>query len=588
MIRRVEDGWPREAAPPSPAPTPGPERIGSHRLAAAFVAGGVAIGALVAGVTLERIVSGARASRVEVLRAPVLPASRAVAAFLEPVDAEPIGAWIERLAAPELQGRDAPSPGLVRAQQMVAGRFRELGLLPAPDEARAWAVLGTGAAGPSLREHDPQLRRYLRPFVAERAEQGQRFFEVPEAGACRLAGPDGIDLELGVDFVPLALSTTEQPVYRGPVSAPVVFAGYGIDSAAESYDDFAVVDVRGCIAIVLAGEPALDGRFGGDEVTAEASMWNKVDALAREGAVGALVVRDPAAPGPLAFRSTPARWNPPTADVERRGVPTLEVTEAAATALLGEEVSALRARIEAEGAPVALTPEPVRRVTLAAATRRAPAVLRNVVGWLPGSDPGASEYVVVGAHLDHIGVGPRGRIGRGADDNASGVAALLATAAALAADPPACPVLVVAFSGEEDGLLGARALVADPPVPIERCRAMVNLDMVGCGPPDALVAFGLEVSPAVAAAVEAALATGATGLDEVRAVTNRAFFTRSDHFAFHESGVETLFLFEAWPHLSRDYHTWRDVPATIDVSKVRAAARLAALVALELAGPDVP
>ncbi|MEM9380835.1 MAG: M20/M25/M40 family metallo-hydrolase [Planctomycetota bacterium] len=592
MIRRVEDGWPNEARPPSREPGHGVGRAepgpGARRLGAALVAAGVATGALVAGVTLERIVSGARGSRVEVLRAAAIPPARAVARFLQPIEAEPVEGWVEALAAPELQGRDAPSPGLDRAQRIVAGRLRDLGLRPAPDQARAWAALGAGDGAGARAGDDPELRRYLRPFVAEFAEQGARPFEAPDAAACGLSGPGVPELSLGVDFVPLALSSPEQPLYRGAVRAPLIFAGYGIDSAARGYDDFAALDVRGRVAVVLAGEPFGADPPAGDGVTAEASIWNKIDALAREGAAAALVVRDPLAAGPLVYRATPARWNPPTADMERRGIPALEVTERAASALLAADVGALREEIAATGRPRGLEPDPPRWATVAAATRRVPAVLRNVVAWLPGSDPVAEGYLVVGAHLDHIGVGPRGRVGRGADDNASGVAALLATAAALASEPPRIPVLFVAFSGEEDGLLGAHALVADPPVAIDRCRGMVNLDMVGGGAPDALAAFGLDVSPSIAAAVEAALATGATGVDEVRRVVNRAFFTRSDHYAFHRAGVETLFLFEAWPHLSRDYHTWRDVPETIDFVKVRSAARLSALVVRELARAGAP
>jgi len=128
---------------------------------------------------------------------------------------------------------------------------------------------------------------------------------------------------------------------------------------------------------------------------------------------------------------------------------------------------------------------------------------RNVIGVLKGRDPAlATEYVVVGAHYDHLGTGIAGSLDpdsvgvphNGADDNASGVAALLEIARRLALTRPARSVLFVAFSGEEEGLLGSAYYVKSPPVPNDSVVAMLNFDMVGRLKDDKLVIYGVETA----------------------------------------------------------------------------------------------
>lgn len=108
---------------------------------------------------------------------------------------------------------------------------------------------------------------------------------------------------------------------------------------------------------------------------------------------------------------------------------------------------------------------------------------RNVLAWLPGADPSTENYLLVGAHFDHLGVNAEGEVFAGADDNASGVAVLLGVARALARGPvrPRHAVLFVAFGAEEQGLRGSMHLVRHPPRSLRRLLAMINLDMVGRG-----------------------------------------------------------------------------------------------------------
>jgi Zn-dependent M28 family amino/carboxypeptidase len=193
-----------------------------------------------------------------------------------------------------------------------------------------------------------------------------------------------------------------------------------------------------------------------------------------------------------------------------------------------------------------------------------------VVGILPGSDPErAKEYVVIGAHYDHIGVDPWGRIGFGADDNGSGVAALLELADALALARPARSILFCGFSSEEDGLHGSRAIASNPPVPRESLVAMLNLDMIGRGETDEVVVLGVKQNPDLGKVLKRARKLKSTKLKKV--ITDRAdhLWQRSDHYCFHEVGVPSLFLFEAPSDSDNpDYHTFRDTIDRVDLEKV--------------------
>lgn len=192
---------------------------------------------------------------------------------------------------------------------------------------------------------------------------------------------------------------------------------------------------------------------------------------------------------------------------------------------------------------------------------------QNVVAWLPGADAARrDEYVVVGAHIDHLGSGVEGAldpdaghvIRNGADDNASGTAAVLELARILAERPPARSVAFVLFSGEELGLLGSSHFVNAPVVPLARATAMVNFDMVGRLRDDKLIVYGVETAEEMRAIVDAANVGGALS---IRAVGDG--FGPSDHASFYGKGVPVLHLFT---DLHDDYHR-----ATDDAEKVSAA-----------------
>ena len=213
----------------------------------------------------------------------------------------------------------------------------------------------------------------------------------------------------------------------------------------------------------------------------------------------------------------------------------------------------------------------------------------NVVGWLEGSDPALrSEYVVVSAHMDHLGTGPSvggDSIFNGADDNASGTAALLELAEALAGldEPPARSVVFAAFGGEELGLVGSTYYAENPPFPIASTVASLNMDMIGRNAPDSVAV--LRSSPAIGMVVDAVAARN-PGLGLAVAADpwpEESLLRRSDQWSFIRSGVAGLLVTSG---LHADYHTRDDEVERIDIDKLERVARLVLLILLDLAGPD--
>lgn len=209
---------------------------------------------------------------------------------------------------------------------------------------------------------------------------------------------------------------------------------------------------------------------------------------------------------------------------------------------------------------------------------------RNVVALLPGRDAGLSaEYLIIGAHYDHLGRGGSGSrdpdstgvVHNGADDNASGVAALLEIARQLSGSRPARTILFVAFSGEELGLLGSTAFVKSTPVPMERVVAMLNFDMVGRLREDRLIVNGVET---------------ATEFRPLLDSLNRTFnfsltaagggYGPSDHAAFTPAGRPVLHFFTG---THEEYHRTSDDSPLINVEGIERIASFAAAATRSLA-----
>ena len=193
----------------------------------------------------------------------------------------------------------------------------------------------------------------------------------------------------------------------------------------------------------------------------------------------------------------------------------------------------------------------------------------NAVGILTGTDPALrDEYVVVSAHMDHVGVNsahPKDSIWNGADDDASGTAGVLALAEAFATAPPTRSISCLTGSGEEHGLWGSDWFTAHPPVPIGKIVANLNLDMIGRNWKDSIVVIGQEHSDLGATLMKVTSAHPELGITPMRDPwPQENFFGRSDHYNFAKRGVPALFFFNG---THEDYHQPSDSPDKIDAEK---------------------
>lgn len=370
-------------------------------------------------------------------------------------------AWrhINTIAHDSMRGRDTPSPELERTADYLISCLKEAGVQP---------VRGT----------------YEHHYTLERLDLGQPTSLKISAGGLVAT------MDLKKDFVPFE-QTGEKPV----TEARVIFAGYGITAPEYNYDDYAGVDVRGAVVLLIRGEPnSTDSTwFAGRNWTRYGSMAEKVRNARKHGAAAVLAVdqlrttRKIVAngyPWPSIFSSLPRSAMPLSVPDPNRSMPVLHLGQTPFEMLAGSVDSLARwiAAIDSARAPISkeLTGATVTaQVTLV----RTAVPLRNIVGWIPGTEP-TDEYVVMGAHYDHIGVGKAvagDSIFNGADDNASGTTGLLTIAQALgmAKSRPKRSIMVQFYSGEEKGLLGSKAYTQTPLLPLSKCVAMVNTDMIG-------------------------------------------------------------------------------------------------------------
>ncbi len=503
------------------------------------------------------------------------------------IDAPDIDAHIQYLCSPALEGRDTPSRGLDEAARYIAAQLRSYGYVPTEDSLERWKLAGLDGQPsdqPQGTNGATSVGTLLRPWERDLPEvdpEGSRLVWMKDATTSQA-------FALGSEFVPV-------PGLEGDALGELVFAGYAIASRDDGLDELAGLDLKDKIALVLEGEPPHEKKLDGHELSRAASLYTKVAKLAERGAVGVVLVSRPGevwhdhhkAPKKktkgevddtaLDFRHTWASWvGQPDDEAPATKLPVVETTSGVASQLLGEDVTALRARIDASFKPVRAKAKKGQRVSVGSKSRRRRVWVDNVVATLPGADAAlAKEWVVLGAHYDHIGVDQRGRIGVGADDNASGVAALLEAAEALALARPARSILICAFSGEEDGLLGSRALAKALPMPQTAIVAMLNLDMIGRGDPKEVAVIGLVQNPDLEDVLLRARKLERSGIERFVLRQGEELFQRSDHYSFHQLGVPVLFFFEGLPiEKNGDYHTWRDVPARLDWPKILHTSRI--------------
>ena len=465
------------------------------------------------------------------------------------LDPERYLADVKFLAAPEMRGRRTGSPELEKAAGYIASEFEASGLKP----------LGGS---------------YLQAFdVTERTAFGSDDRLLVDSGSKQ------INLKQQVDFVPLSLSSNTS------AHGGVAFAGYGITAPEYHYDDYQHLDVKGKIVIVLRHEPQENDEgsvFAGKTLTIHSEISSKAANAKLHGAVGLLLVNDLANhPGD---EDRLEGFFPETI-TEDFGLVVDQITAKTADRLLEQSdvgVAGLLRDIDTHVAPRSLVLASSLSVRMNVNFLQENRTVHNVVGFLPGT---GNEYIVIGAHYDHLGLGgpdslapsQLGVVHPGADDNASGTAGVMELAHSLAqSGKHKRGFLFLCFAGEEEGLLGSAYYVNHPLAPLNDTVAMINMDMIGRIRDRKVYVGGIGTGSSFKAIVSAAAAKSGLTDDE----SEVGGYGASDHTSFTAKRIPTLFFFSG---LHGDYHkpsdTWDKINTNGATDVLREVSAIAAAIA---------
>jgi len=440
---------------------------------------------------------------------------------------------VEYFASDKLSGRLAGSEGYNQAARYVASEFKKYGLSNAGFED------------------------YFQWF-------GLEYNEIRDASFSVTTGDSSRSYQLGEDYICRGFSGS------GDVEAPVVFCGYGLSRPEMGYDDFAGVDVEGKIVMEFKSDPRwrLDGKRPGYR-----SLRKKVEAAKAEGALAIIYVSQPNDRNPQKPIGSVMHGK----GKQSEDFPQIHVSLEVANTLFqgsGHTLKELQTIIDQKHTPHSVE-LPAKASIMVDALYEPKKPTMNVVAMIEG-DSLSDEYLVLGAHLDHVGSQAGEVIFPGANDNASGVASLLEVAEAMAMGDtrPARSVLFVAFSAEEQGLNGARYFVDHMPVASDQVAAMMNFDCVAHG--DSIVVGGGRSFPQ--------LYRIAKDLDRSgkQMVIDRTWGGGgADATPFYEKGVPTLYFATK---NSYDYlHLPGDKPETLNASLHQYLTELGYKTAVEIA-----
>jgi Peptidase family M28/PDZ domain/PA domain len=444
-----------------------------------------------------------------------------------PADAQRYLSDIKTLTEGRMEGRGDGTKGLVRAEHFLESRYKSLGLLPA------------GSQG------------FLQPFTVTTGAKlaGRNHLTV-------VLGENKMELKLEQDYVPFSFSES------GSVDAPLVFAGYGVSADEFGYDDYAGIDVKGKISVVLRYEPAsFAAKTGNQGLTHHAQLITKAINARNHGAKGLILVNGKLGDGEEDLLTRFGSVSGP----ENAGIPFAQVKNNIAAKWFldaGKPLKDVQDRINAEGKPNSFSFPDKLHTTLSIQIETTRATVNNVLAYLPGK---TDEYVILGAHYDHLGRGnfdslapsQIGQIHPGADDNASGTAGLLELARLLAPMKGQLQrgILFASFAGEELGLLGSAAWVKNPTKPLDKAVAMLNMDMIGRIKDDKIYIGGVGTGSGFQNVLETSRDDSHLKFDY-----SQGGYASSDHTSFVTQKIPVLFFFSG---LHADYHkpsdTWEKI-----------------------------
>jgi Peptidase family M28/PDZ domain/PA domain len=434
------------------------------------------------------------------------------------------------LASPEMEGRGAGTKGIDRSAHLLEQRYQSLGLDPA------------GTQG------------FFQPFTVTTGAKLVSGNDLQED----VGGKKKI-LKLNEDFVPFSFSSS------GQAAAPVVFAGYGASANEFGYDDYAGLDVQGKIVVLLRYEPAGFAAKGGHQgLTQHAALVTKAINARNHGAKAVVVINGKLGDGEEDLLTRFGSVSGP----ENAGVLLVQVKNKIADdwfAAAGKSLAAVQDEINSNTKPGSFAFPATLHLSVDVHIDTLHATVNNVLAYLPGK---TDEYVIVGAHYDHLGYGNAdslapsqiGQIHPGADDNASGTSGVLELACLFAPLKGQLPrgILFMSFAGEELGLLGSAHWTQQPTHPLDKAVAMINMDMIGRIRDRKIYVGGVGTGTTFAELLKDV----GQHHDFQADATERGGYGSSDHTSFTTKQVPVLFFFSG---LHADYHkpsdTWDKIDA---------------------------
>jgi hypothetical protein len=451
---------------------------------------------------------------------------------------------IEYFASDDQEGRGIETKGIERSAERIIAEYQKFGLQPAmPDGS------------------------FRQPFDVSLGD-----VVISESTHVKLTAPDGTvtELKLGDEFQPIRRGANGQGI------GGIVFLGYGISSDEEKYDDYADTNVEGKVVVVIRREPQSydGGAFKGTATSSNAYIDSKLELMTKAKAAAVLFVND--------FSSSPTVETDELATPSSFGndgdsLPFAHVKQSIIDSMLsatplktnaGESLSSLKAVAQYIDANLKPVSQDLTGWSADVTTKFQGNTVTayNLIGVIEGEGPLADQTIVIGGHYDHLGFGGygsrsptrNGEIHNGADDNASGTAAVVELARRIASGPkPKRRMVFICFSGEERGLIGSNYYVLHPVVPLDDTIAMINFDMIGNLKDNVVEVNGVgtaEEFRGIVMKADEATPIGITIVDGA--------FAGSDHLPFYLKQIPVMFCFTGMTSI---YHTPDDDFKTLNI-----------------------
>src|SRR5579872_7452832 len=460
---------------------------------------------------------------------------------------------VKALASPAMEGRGAGTKGIERAADLIEQRYKTLGLQPAGSKS------------------------YFQPFTVitgAKLKDGNRL-EVAD-------GKSKETLKLNQDFVPFSFSAS------AAAAGPVVFAGYGATAPEFGYDDYAHLDVKDKIVLLLRYEPSgFAAKSGNAGFTQHSQLITKAINARNHGAKAVILVNGKLTDGEEDQLTKFGSVNGP----ENVGTVIVQLKNDAANVWftdVGKSLADIQNQINSSSSSASFAFPATIQVSLGVNIEKTRATVNNVLAYLPGK---TDEYIIIGAHYDHLGYGnvdslapsQIGKIHPGADDNASGTAGVLELARLLAPRRGQLQrgILFADFAGEELGLLGSAEWVKEPTLPLDKAVAMINMDMIGRIKDDKVFIGGTGTG-----ATFKELLDGEKDKFPFHFEYSASGYAASDHTSFVGRKIPVLFFFSG---LHSDYHKPSDTWDKIDAQGAAELLDMVSKLAVELAStPERP